>query len=83
MIIRNSVILGHLCNSLHKVANRLVVVNKSLAHGHTITVLHTHCEDVSVEEHEVRLVDWDFDIELVGNQGSASISLELILNKGD
>ena len=68
---------------MHQVANRFVVVNKSLAHGHTVTILDTHCEDVGVVEHKVALVDWDLDIKLVGNECSSSISLELFLNKGD
>ena len=36
-----------------------------------------------MEEHEVALVNWNFDIELFGNLSSARLSFQLLLNISD
>ena len=51
-----------------------------VAHGDASAILHTHREDVCVVEEEIRFVDWDRDVEQIGNLLSTFISLELTLD---
>jgi len=53
---------------------------QSVAHGDASAILHTHREDVRVVEEEIRFVDWDRDVEQIGNLLSTFISLELTLD---